>query len=300
MTQLAFCLDELLRHLREHRGVVALATATMALAFFLLSLFLVVLVNVQGVTDDVTDEVRVRVFLDNSVGDDGRKALQRELEHNPAVEAVEFISKDEALTRLRAQLKDQAVLLEGLGGNPLPASLDLRLRNDPAVLADLPVLASQIGKLKGVEQVRYGQEWIGRFRVLLTFLHTLGFGLSVVVVVAVIAIIANTIRFMIDARREDIEVLNIVGASHAVITIPYVLEGMLLGVAGAALALGLLAALLAGFGANLEILGGFLFGRGGLRFIPPAMVLLLILGGALLGGIGSFISLQRSFRHVPT
>jgi hypothetical protein len=56
---------------------------------------------------------------------------------------------------------------------------------------------------------------------------------------------------------------------------------------------------LAGFGANLEILGGFLFGRGGLRYLSPQMIALMVLGGALLGGIGSFISLQRSFRHVP-
>ncbi len=296
MSQLGFCLDELGRHLREHRGVVALATVTMALAFFLLSVFLMVGVNIRSMARAAADEMTLQVYLRDEIEPAQHARLKSRLEREPAVQSVAFVSKEEALTRLKAQLKGQAAVLEGLGNNPLPASFDVQLRQDPSLLAELPVLVSRIEVEPGVEQIRYGEEWLGRFRVVLAFLHALGWGVGGVVAVAVVAIVANTIRFMIDARRDDIAVLKIVGASQGVIALPYLLEGLCLGACGVLLAVGGLVGVMAWAGPQLEVIGGFLLARGGLQFLPLQMTGLLLAVGALLGSVGSAVALRRHFR----
>lgn len=296
MRRLLFCLEELSRHLREHRGVVALAVSTMAVAFFLLGLFLLVWVNVRDMVRVASDEARVQVFLKDGLDQSRRDAIRAQLEHEPAVESVAYVSEDEALSRFKARLKDQAVLLEGLGSNPLPASFDVKLHQGPAVLSGLSSLADRIQSWDGVETVRYGREWVDRFRVFWTFVKALGVGLGALVVIAVVAIVTNTIRFMIGARSIDIMVLRIVGASPAVIALPYLLEGILLGVISVSVAIGLLAALVIEFGPTLEVIGGFLLGRGGVRFLSIDVVMLWLAVGVLLGGAGSLIALRRHFR----
>jgi cell division transport system permease protein len=294
--RLLFCLDELGRHLREHRGVVMLAVSTMVVAFFLLGLFLVVWLNIRDMVRTASDEARVQVFLKDGLDQSRRDAIRSQLQQEPAVESVAYISQDEALARFKARLKDQAVLLEGLETNPLPASFEVGLRQGPAVLAGLSDLAERIRSWDGVETVRYGQEWIDRFRVFWAFVRTLGAGLGALVAIAVVAIVTNTIRFMIGARSIDITVLRIVGAGPAVIALPYLLEGILLGMVSVACAIGLLAAVVAQFGPTLEVIGGFLLGRGGLHFLPVKVLALLLAAGVLLGGAGSLIALRRHFR----
>jgi len=294
--RLLFCLEELRRHLREHRGVVTLAVSTMVVAFFLLGLFLLVWVNIRDMVRVASDEARVQVFLKDGLDQGRRDAIRAQLEQEPAVESVAYVSESDALIRFKTRLKDQAVLLEGLGSNPLPASFEVRLRQDPAVLAGLSPLAGRIQSWGGVETVRYGREWVDRFRVFWAFVKALGAGLGALVAIAVVAIVTNTIRFMIGARSVDITVLRIVGASPAVIALPYLLEGILLGIVSVACAIGLLAAVVAQFGPTLEVIGGFLLGRGGLHFLPLKVLMLLLAAGVLLGGTGSLIALRRHFR----
>jgi len=294
--RLLFCLEELTRHVREHRGIVALAVSTITVAFFVLGLFLLVWVNIRDMTQAASEEARVQVFLQEGLDQAQRDAVRAQLEREPAVESVAYVSEEEALSRFKARLKDQASLLEGLDKNPLPASFDVRLRQDPAVLDLLSALTERIRAWPGVETVRYGQEWIDRFRVFWSFVRALGLGIGGLVAIAVVAIITNTIRFMIGARSVDITVLRIVGASPGVIALPYVLEGVMLGLVSVGCAVGLLAGVAAQFGPTLEVVGGFLLGRGGLHFLPADLLLALLGSGAALGGAGSVIALQRHFR----
>jgi cell division transport system permease protein len=296
VTALGFCLEELVRHLREHRGVAMLSTATMALAFFLLSMLVLVWVNVQAMTRAAAEELHVRVYLRDSADATQRDGLRARLEREAAVRAVTYVSKEEALSRFKAQLKDQAVLLEGLGDNPLPASFDVVVREEAPAMTGLTDLIGRIQAEPGVESVRYGQEWLTRFRVVLAFVRVLGLGVGAVAAAVVVAIMANTIRFVIDARRREIAVLKIVGASPAVIVLPYVLEGLLLGACSVLLGLGMLAALVMWAGPSLEAAGGFLLGRSGLLFLPVDLIALLLAVGAVLGGLGSLVALRRHLR----
>jgi cell division transport system permease protein len=296
VTTLGFCLEELVRHLREHRGVAVLSTATMALAFFLLSVLVLVWVNVQAMTRAAAEELHVRVYLRDSADATQRDGLRARLEREAAVRAVTYVSKEEALSRFKAQLKDQAVLLEGLGDNPLPASFDVVVREEAPAMTGLTDLIGRIQAEPGVESVRYGQEWLTRFRVVLAFVRVLGLGVGAVAAAVVVAIMANTIRFVIDARRREIAVLKIVGASPAVIVLPYVLEGLLLGACSVLLGLGMLAALVTWAGPTLEAAGGFLLGRSGLLFLPVDLIALLLAVGAVLGGLGSLVALRRHLR----
>ncbi len=294
--RLLFCLEELVRHLREHRSVVVLAVSTITVAFFVLGLFLLVWVNIREMTQAVSDEARVQVFLKAGLDQVQRDAVRSQLEREPAVESVVYVSEDEALNRFKARLKDQAALLEGLGTNPLPASFEVRLRQDPALLGGLSALAERVQAWSGVETVRYGREWVDRFRVFWSFVKVLGVGIGGLVAIAVVAIMTNTIRFMIGARSVDITVLRIVGASPGVIALPYVLEGVMLGIVSVGCAIGLLAAVVMQFGPTLEVVGGFLLGRGGLQFLSVTQLLLMLAAGAVLGVVGSLIALQRYLR----
>jgi len=103
--RLLFCLEELERHLREHRGVVALAVSTMAVAFFLLGLFLLVWVNIRDMVRVASDEAHVQVFLKDGIDRSRRDAIRTQLEQESAVESVTYVSEDDALVRFKARLK---------------------------------------------------------------------------------------------------------------------------------------------------------------------------------------------------
>ena len=188
------------------------------------------------------------------------------------------------------------MLLDGLGENPIPASLQLGIHEAHQTPEALRQLASFLSRLEGVEDVLYGQEWVDRLTAAVRMLRLLGLTVGLALGLASLLIVSNTIRLAVYARAEEIEIMRLVGATKMHIRAPFLLEGMIQGGLGAGLAISLL------FGAyratlyQLQLTPGQIFGMGVGSFLDPRWAAAMLLAGAGVGAFGSLISVGRFLR----
>ena len=214
------------------------ATATMTLMLLLLSGFWIIQAGFLASLSYVEDKVGVVADLEEGASSSELTALQASLDALPGVTGVEYVSKEEALRRYREkrEANGEEDLTPYLSTNPLLASLEVKLRRpeDYRAVADFLTTAPIVDKVQNI------QDTTDRLIQLSTFLRTFGVVLLAVIGAIVLFIIINTIRLAVLNRAEEIEVMRLVGASDAFIRWPFVFEGALVGLLGAALTMGVL------------------------------------------------------------
>ncbi|MEE8228747.1 MAG: permease-like cell division protein FtsX [candidate division NC10 bacterium] len=274
-------------------GVIA-SIGAIAIAFLVTGIFLLLTLNLSTVVARWAEDFQVVVFLDDTITKKQRTLVQKRLDGEMAVRDVTYLSKKEALTDFRRKIRGQESLLEGLKTNPLPASFQLRIREQYQTADALGHLAASLKRIEGVEDVLYGQEWVERLTSLIEVMKILGIVIGGVLAVASLFIVANTIRMAVYARAQEIEIMRLVGATRAYIQIPLILEGALQGGLGAALALGLLYALFRGTLWQLGTAASMIFAGTELTQFLEAEYRMAMVGlGALLGGVGSLVAVRR-------
>jgi cell division transport system permease protein len=228
----------------------------------------------------------VTAYLDDALSEDEQRALTQRAAEFAGVQSATWITREEALRRFREDLAG-ADLLEGIEGNPLPASIELTLSASSRTPEGLSELREQIAGLPGVTDLAEGGDWVEGYTRVLVLVRLAAVGLGGVLVVAALLIVGNTIRLAVYARSDELEILSLVGASRTYVRIPFLLEGGLLGVLGGLLAL---AALWLGFSlvsAGLAEPIALLLGRSAPRFFDAREAATLITLGSLLGLAGS-------------
>ena len=287
-------LKRALADIRDNRFLNAITVATIALAILLSSAFGLFFVNASRLMTLWQQGVRVMVYLQPQVDEDAVNDLRHRLEKLPAVGGAVFISKEDGLARLREQLQHQRSLITNLKTNPLPHAFEVQLRPDIRDWETVAQLAAAIQKLPGVDEVEYGQGWLERFAAILRLFKLTGFGMCTLFFMATVFIVANTTRLVLYGRREEIEIMRLVGASEGFIRTPLYLEGMLQGLMGGAAGL---AALLAGhLYLSAQIAPGLLPSRFEVRFFPPALAAAILGASMLAGWLGSYLSLRQQLR----
>ena len=264
------------------------ATATMTLMLLLLASFWIVQAGFLASISYVEDKVGVVADLEDDARMTEVDALIARLEEMPEVRSVEYISKEEALERYRQErlAQGQDDLTSYLAQNPLPASIEVKLRKPD----DYRAIAGFLGAESIIDKVQNIEDTTERLVSLTNFLRTFGLLLLAVIGSIVLFIVINTIRLAVLGRAEEIEVMRLVGASDAFIRWPFVFEGALVGILGAALSMGVL------LGAA-EPLGRFMTGF--FQILPINVgsisrdVTLLVVGaGTGLGIIGAWVSVR--------
>lgn len=274
-------------------GVIA-SIGAIAIAFLVTGIFLLLTLNLSTVVARWAEDFQVVVFLDDTITKKQRTLVQKRLDGEMAVRDVTYLSKKEALADFRRKIRGQESLLEGLKTNPLPASFQLRIREQYQTADVLGHLAASLKRMEGIEDVLYGQEWVERLTSLIEVMKILGIVIGGVLGVASLFIVANTIRMAVYARAQEIEIMRLVGATRAYIQIPLILEGALQGGLGAALALGLLYALFRGTLWQLGTTASMIFAGTELTQFLEAEYRMAMVGlGALLGGVGSLVAVRR-------
>jgi cell division transport system permease protein len=264
------------------------ATATMVLMLLLLAGFWIVNTGLLAGLEYTESKVNIVADLYDNVTDTQVAALIDKVEAMPEVTEVVHVTREDALERFRESRKAQREedLTRFLDSNPFHASLEISL-TDPERYTT--VRNRLIGET-GVDKVKNQGELVGNVLTVTNFLQTAGLAILIVIGIIVLFIIVNTIRLAVVARAEEIEIMRLVGASDAFIRWPFVFEGALVGLLGAALALGAL-------GAASEQLGTFMFDF--FRVLPLEFgdlardILVLVLGaGVGLGVLGSWVSVR--------
>lgn len=230
-----FFLGEVLRNFTRNAGMQATAIGTVAITIVLLGLFLFVRAALAGVGAHLLDQIEISAYLKTDAGPDQARAIRRFLTEDPRVASAEFVSKKQGLAELRSRTKgviDTALLTE----NPLPDKFRIKVR----VPDQVPAVAASVRRLNGVDNVVYGQTVVQRLLQLGVVLRRVGITVIVVFLVVAGIIISNTIRLTVFARRREIAIMQLVGATNLYIRIPFICEGLLDGLAGALLAIGIL------------------------------------------------------------
>ncbi|MCM0082028.1 permease-like cell division protein FtsX [Geomonas sp. Red32] len=282
-----------LANLRQNTFVSVVTVGTIALALLIASLFLLVYVNLDHMAQGWSDKVQVTVYFDKEPAPLAVTALKGRIMNIPGASKVVFVSQQEAEKRLRARLKGQESLLEGVTADVLPASMEISLDRSNRDTAQVASFVSALKKIDGIGEVQYGEEWVKRFNSFMNLFRLMGMLLGSFLAVTVLFIVSNTIKLTIYARKDELEVLGLVGATRFFIKAPFLIEGILQGALGAVLSV---VALLVCYYTFLKNAGNFLGvnpASAGLSFLPPAHLAGILLGGVLLGFIGSATSLRR-------
>lgn len=248
--------------------------------------------NVRHIAATVESSLEITVFLEDQLD---RKALDRmeeEIKFIPGVTQLAFISKEQALVELKESFGEKAGILSGLDkDNPLPNSF--RIKTGQA--QDVPRAAAQLEELEGVDQVRYGQGVVEKLLSLTHWVRIWGSLTMVVLGTAAVFLIATTIRMSVFARKREIGIMKMLGATNFFVRMPFMLEGMVLGLAG-----GLVAALIIYFG-YLSLITKLALTLPFIQLMDDPVTLYRVLGGLLglgftIGAVGSGISLHRFLR----
>lgn len=209
------------------------AIATIAVSLLLLAVFAALLGGIRSAADLLARDVVFAVYVPRTLSDAASQALRASVESLDGVSEARLIGSEAALGLLRAGLGQDASLLAGLPEDVIPPSLEVRLVSRPWSTEQLRSLTDRIAKLDGVEEVRSNAADLARLSSVLAIVRTGAWVLGLVLCASTILIITSTIHLTMHARRDEIEVMSLVGASPAFLRAPFVLEGALQGLLGA-------------------------------------------------------------------
>ena len=283
---------EALHSFRRTPGLSGLSVAAIAFSLFAIGLYGLVALNFRSALEDLAERVEIVAFLLRGTPVETVTLASQDIAAFPEVLEVDYVSEDEALDRAKRELVEFREAYEELRTNPLPASLEIRLQPEYRSAAHARAVADRLAGFPFVEDVRYGREWVERLDQLRALARAVQLMIGLAFAVVAIAIIGVTIRITVFQRAKEIAIMRLVGATNGFIRGPFVLEGGLKGVLG-----GLVAVLLCWAGYKL-----FRAGLGGelpdLRFFDLGDVAVIVLFGALIGLVGSLISVGRHLRQV--
>jgi cell division transport system permease protein len=251
-------------------------------------------VNFRNLTAYWGSQVHMVIYLRDALTPERLEALQLTFSQAPETASLQYTSKDQALQQLRTRLGEDASILEGLQANPLPASFTITVRDeyrDPELLRET---VERYRQLPGIEDIDYGERWLERFHTLVWMLEVSVIGIGGIMGVAVMFIIATTVRLALYTRAEEIEIMQLVGATLWFIKYPFFLEGILQGALGASLAVGLCYGLFSLLMTWVRPMGELFLDFSLVQFLPLPVIAGILLGGALLGGLGSLFSLRHT------
>jgi cell division transport system permease protein len=271
-----------------------LSIGTIALALFILGGFLVLTANLQRLAAEWGSAAEMSVYLVDDVTDDERTAIEQELAMGDLVAGREFVSKETALARFKETFSDLAGSIDTLGENPLPASYEVRLKTGPGADAGVEALGARLRETAGVADVRYDRQWLGRMLSAISIIRTVGLLLGAVLTVAAALTVASVVRLALHARRDEIEIMQLVGAPTAYVRGPFVMEGVIQGGAGAVLAVLALALVF------FSVRGAYLIplaqavNLSAVGFLPAELAILMVVGGMAVGCIGGLVAAWNS------
>lgn len=284
--------QEALRTFRRTPLLSALSVASIGFSLFTIGLFGLVAINFREALRSVAERVEVVAFVLRGTPTETSLAASRDIEAFPEVQEVRLVSADEALARARAELVEFKEAFRDLETNPLPASLEVRLKPE---FRDAPSAQAVAERLQGfpfVDDVRYGRDWVQRLDRLRNVAAVVGLAIGLAFAAVGMVIIGVTIRIIVLQRATEIALMRLVGATNNYIRGPFLLEGLLKGGLGGLLAIGMCWLTLLVFRGTASEIGAGLVFFGGLE------LLLIFLFGIVIGLLGTVFSVGRHLRHV--
>ena len=296
MTVIGYAFEEALASLRRSGRSALVSIGTIAIAFVTLGGFLLVSVNVQGMLDRWLEAAEISIYLQDAATAEERQALEQMLRARPEVAAVEYVSKERAFQRFRTDFPELTDVTASLTENPFPPALEVRLRGGADAEVAAETLAKDVSGRAGVGDVRFDRRWLSRLLGVVTSARVAGLVVAGILMLGAAFTVGAVVRLSIYARRDELEIMALVGAPFSYIRGPSIVEGLLLGGLGAAVALAAVAILYSLVGRWLGSDFAGLAGAGQLRFLGYGEIAIMILGGISVGAAAGTLASRAAHR----
>lgn len=274
-----------------------LAVGIISISIVIFGAFLMILHNADLWMDTWGSRIQIIIYLKKGLSGDEIRKISDIIKGYREVKTVHFVSEKEALARLKEELGSHSRVIDGLDENPLPPSFELILGENYRNLETMEKIAFRMKKLKGIDEIHYGQEWAKRLSSFISLLKMMGALLGGLLLLAVIFIISNTIRLTVLNRLDEIEIMRLVGATEGFIRIPLIIEGVIQGLFASLFAIGILYILHLVISPMLELQSQEVFGGIRISFLPWERLVQIAGGSAVVGILGSLLSMIRFMRR---
>lgn len=283
-----------IKDILDHRFLSVTTIVTIAVSVLITGAVALFLMNANDIMNTWKKGIRVMVYLKPDIPEIKIGELERRIQGMDGVRDVQFISKNEALQRLKNQMKRQPSLLENLKENPLPDAFEIRLKESFQDKNRIEALAQRLSSLVQVADVEYGQLWLGRFMSIINLFRLTGYAMGGLFFLAAVFIVANTIRLVLYSRREEVEIMRLVGATDGFIKAPFYIEGLIQGALGGMTGLAVLFVIFLLVSLNVE--QGLTAGLFTIRFLSPGASCGILVCSMIVGWLGCYLSLKQFLR----
>lgn len=268
---------------------------TIALSILIASAVGLLFSNAADVMSSWKRGVRIMAYVDRTASETELREVQGRLESMNGVREVTFISKESALSELKSQMKRQQALLENLDRNPLPDAFEVHMQPSGQTWEKIETLAAHIEAVDVIDDVEYGQAWLGRFTSIFNVFQFIGVAMGVLFFMVTVFIISNTIRLALYSRREEIEIMRLVGATDGFIKFPSYIAGIIQGAVGGVAGILILFISYLVISSNIE--QNFSSFMVEIRFLSADVVMGIIAYSIVVGWLGCFLSLRQFLKN---
>lgn len=291
MKTLSFLFQTAAENFWREKWINALTVLTIAVGLFIISTFALIILNVDVTLKQWSKGFGLVVYLNDSLTAEEEGIIKKYLKQDTDILEINYISKDQALKELKQSLGAMNPVLEGFEENPLPASFELKLKREALEPFLIKKKVGQIKQITGVADVQYGEKWLSSLNSLSEGMKIIGIILGSIIFVAITFVTYSTIKILFYRRAEEIETLKLLGASRGFIRLPFLIEGLFIGILSGIMVLFTLLSLYAFTTSRItELIPAV---KAFTTFFPPETYPLLPLGGAAISLIGSIFAIGR-------
>lgn len=296
MRILAYSLKMAYKNICLEKWINLLTVLSISIGLSIFCVFMLLSFNFDSAIQQWSKSFGIVVYLDKDISQEREEALKNDFLKDADILDVDYVSKEEALKEVRKALGENALILDNMNRNPLPSSFEIKLKSELLQPAIVSSKAAEIKKLSGVDEVQYGEKWLSSLNTISKVMRNGAAALGGAMLIAISFMTYSTIKIFFNRRKDDVEILKLLGAPKSFIRLPYLIEGLFIGTMG-------------GLISSLALFGVYTFTSIKIiEFMPsiklfmaslPLMIYVLVpVSGALMSIIGSFIAVGR-LRYLP-
>ena len=283
-----------LTDIRLNRFLNLVTIFTISLSILVVSVFMLFFENAGRVIEAWNQGGRAMIYLKDNFTVDMLPELKDRINGLGNIRELVFISKDEALDRLKKEISSNSTFLTTLQGNPLPDALEINMKSYSSI-EEVDAFAQKIKAIEMVEDVEYGQGWLGKFLKIFNLFKITGYAMCGLFFLVALFITSNTVRLAFYSRKLEVEVMRLVGATETFIKAPFYVEGLLQGFIGGILGLAILLITYLMFSSGMtQGLSSYIYFD--IHFLSIKTISLIIFGSTFLGWFGCYLSLKQILR----
>lgn len=280
-----------MKDFRNHRFLHGITWMTIVLTVIMAGTFMIFAGNAGKVISSWEVGVKVMVYLDKHIAQKDIDEIQSALERDPDVSRVIFISKEKALETMRATMQRHVAIFQDLEENPLPDAFELHVKAQNKDWTFMEGVTKRLSKIKGVEDVEAGSQWIGRVLGIIGLLRMAALGIGLLFFFVSIFIVSNTIRLAFYSKKDEVEVMRLVGATESFIRTPYYIQSLLLGFTGGLFGIFVLYLIYLTFTIQVDVAFNMLAFR--FSFLSGMQICLVLILCILVGFLGAYLSFRQ-------